>query len=259
MRKAFPFVLLAFVVGCSSRLDENLCPRDKEPSRTTILLVDTSDPLNEKQRSVFARLVREMQTPAPEADGSHHVAPGEALAVYELPRQFANVEPVLFVCNPGDPDDWPWWRELVEGKLLAHAKWLKFQDRVSPLFAAAQPAAAPRSPIVEFLGVVVPRHAPSLRARPAARGRAASTHLIVYSDLLQHSDSLSHYGAYPDADAITRTDGLRHLGTDLSGVDVSLYRLERSRDGRWQTTEHYYWWTNLVEAFGGTLIWQESI
>ena len=85
------------------------------------------------------------------------------------------------------------------------------------------------------------------------------THLIIFSDLLQHSRSLSHYGPYPEAAAVKETAQLRHLQTDLSLVEVSLYRLERKRDARWQTTEHYYWWTKLVQALGGRVIHQESV
>ena len=252
-RLAIP-ALLAVLAACEqTRLDENLCPLNQPPARTTILLLDTSDPLNEKQRSVFSRLVREMQEPRGPSD--FRVAPGEALVVYELPQEFANVEPLVFVCNPGDrPDEWGWKRELTEGKQLALAAWQRFRDRVEPLFDVRKATAEPRSPILEFLGVILPRHTPSARMAAATR-----THLIVFSDLLQHSDALSHYGPYVEADAVGRTTGLRHLRTDLTGVEVSLYRLERSRDARWQTTEHYYWWTKLVQAFGGEVIWQESV
>ena len=246
--------LLAVAGGCQPvRLDENLCPRNQPPERTTILLLDTSDPLNEKQRGVFSRMVRELQEPGGPAD--FRVAPGEALVVYELPQKFDDVEPLVLVCNPGDrPDDWGWQRELTEGKQLALAAWRRFRERVEPLFADRESTAEPSSPILEFLGVIVPRHTPSARVATETR-----THLILYSDLLQHSSGLSHYGPYPPADAIPQTTGLRHLRTDLTGVEVSLYRLERSRDARWQTTEHYYWWTRLVDALGGKVIWQESV
>ena len=245
---------LTLAAGCQpTRLDENLCPLNQPPKRTTILLLDTSDPLNEKQRAFFSRMVRELQEPDGPAD--FRVAPGEALVVYELAQEFGDVEPLVLVCNPGDrPDDWGWKQELTEGKQLALAAWRRFRERVEPLFAARHPIAEPSSPILEFLGVILPRHTPSARM-----GADTRTHLIIYSDLLQHSGALSHYGTYPPADAIAQTAGLRHLHTDLRGVEVSLYRLERSRDARWQTTPHYYWWTQLVQAFGGEVIYQESV
>ena len=87
------------------RLDENLCPVGQTPARTTILLLDTSDPLNPKQREVFARLVKELQEPDGPPD--FRILPGDALVVYDLTQDLAAVEPRIRVCNPGDrPDDW---------------------------------------------------------------------------------------------------------------------------------------------------------
>ena len=103
----------------------------------------------------------------------------------------------------------------------------------------------------------MPRHSPSKRSQSSEEIKR--THLILFSDLLQHSNLLSHYGAYPAAKDIKTTDGLRSLQTDLTGTDVSLFRLERADAGRWQTTDHYYWWTKLVKELDGALKWQESI
>lgn len=244
--------LVFALVACDRvRLDENLCPVGQKPASTTVLLLDTSDPLSPKHREVFARLVRALVEPDGPPD--FRIRPGDALVVYELTQDLAQVEPRIRVCNPGDPDVWPWWRQLIEGKILALRRWQRFQERVEQLFASTGSSAQVRSPIIEFLGVVVPRHVP-FRVEPKTR-----THLIIYSDLLQHSDDLSHYGEYPAAEAVGRSAGLRHLKVDLSGVEASLYRLERSRDARWQTKDHYYWWTKLVQSLGGEVIWQESV
>ena len=223
------------------------------PPRTTLLLLDTSDPLEPKHREVFERLVREMQEPGGHDD--FRIGPSEELVVYELSQDLAQVEPQVRVCNPGDrPDDWSFKRDLTEGKMIALRQWQRFRERVQPLFAREEATPQARSPIMEFLAVIVPRHVQSVRM-----GGQVRTHLIIYSDLLQHSDSLSHYGPYPEARAIKKTPQWRHLQTDLSYVEVSLYRLERNRDARWQSTEHYYWWTKLVQAFGGQVIHQESV
>ena len=248
----------AFVVGCDRpRLDENLCPVDQPVGRNTILLLDTSDQLTVKHRAELRRLVTEMQ--APSGSGDFRVAPGDALIVYELTPDLAALEPVIKVCNPGDrPDDWSWRQELTQGKQIALRQWQRFRDSVELLFAHVQSdMVQPHSPIIETLGVIVPRHAPSRRTR--ASTDVGHTHLIVFSDLLQHSNALSHYGSYPPGTAIRKTDGLRHLQTDLTGVDVSLFRLERSQNARWQTRDHYYWWTEVIETFGGRVIWQESM
>lgn len=277
-RRAAVQLGLSILAGCACtgcdnvRLDEHLCPVGRTSPPTTLLLLDTSDPLEPKHREEFQRLIREMQSGPADADDREMcvtderaserplscdlwVKPGEQLVVYELSQDLARVEPELRVCNPGDhPDDWGFERELTRGKMIALRQWQRFQDQVEPLFAREEATPQARSPIIEFLGVIVPRHAPSTRM-----GGSERTHLIVYSDLLQHSDGLSHYGPHPEARAVRETAEFRHLQTDLSRVEVSLYRLERKRDARWQTNEHYYWWTKLVQAFGGRVIHQESV
>ena len=249
-------LLVLFCVGCGqARLDENLCPRDGQPPRNTLLLLDTSDPLSAKHRAELQRLVKELQSQTAEL----RVAPGEALIVYELGADLDALAPVLKVCNPGvHPDQWEWWQELTRGRAIDLQRWRRFREAVEGLFDQIETETAQSSsPLIETLSVILPRHAPS--AREAASSAGGHTHLILFSDLLQHSDALSHYGPYPAGDAVRETPGLRALQTDLTGIDVSLLRLERSRDARWQTRDHYYWWTHLVRSFGGRVVWQQSI
>lgn len=255
---ATALVLLCTSCGTScgqARLDENLCPRDVRPPRNTVLLLDTSDPISPKHRAELHRLVNELQSPTAEL----RVAPGEALIVYELGANLDALEPVLKVCNPGEhPNQWGWWQELTRGRAIDLQRWQRFQDAVEGLFVQMQTQAAQSSsPLLETLGVIVPRHAPS--AREAAARDGGHTHLILFSDLLQNSGGLSHYGAYPAGKDACDTPLLRALRTDLTGIDVSLFRLERPRDKRWQTGDHYYWWTHLARCLGGRVVWQQSI
>ena len=248
--------------GCEqrTRLDHRLCPVDKPPGRQTILLLDTSDPLAPKHHEELRRLVTDLQKPSPNAASRHfYVAPGEALIVYELTGNLATVEPVMMVCNPGNnPNEWTWKDNLTQGRAIASRQWQRFENHIEDLFPSLEESTPqPRSPILEMLGVVVPRHAPSKRS--FSSDDTNHTHLILFSDLLQHSELLSHYGPYPAAKAIRTTSGLRSLQTDLTGIDVSLFRLERSSGGSRQTRDHYYWWTELVMELGGAVRWQESL
>lgn len=258
-RATVVLLLLTICVASCTRLDENLCPRGQTPERTTILVLDASDPLTTKHRAELKRLVEELQMSATSED--LQVAPGEALVAYQLVEDLDALEPVLEVCNPGKrPEEWGWQQELTQGKRVAFGQWQRFREIVERLFDEAEADnSRSRSPIIETLGVIVPRHAPSRRI-DAGENRHR-VHVILFSDLLQHSAALSHYGSYPSPAAIRSTNGLRALQTDLSGVDVSLYRLERSRerDARWQTRDHYYWWTELIRSFGGRVVYQGSI
>ena len=255
-------LLLVIVIFLGDRpavLDDNLCPVDQPPARTTILLLDTSDPLSPKHRAELARLVSEMQRPSPRPDTEHfYVAPGEALVVYELAADWRSVEPIVEVCNPGDnPEEWDWKKDMTRGKAFALHNWSRFEKRAEELFPDDSGEEMPRSPILENLGVIMPRHVPSKRSLSAED--SSQSHLIVFSDLLQNSDRLSHYGVYPTAKDFMGTPHLRELATDLTRIHVSLFRLERSRYSRHQTRDHYYWWTELVGEFGGTLRWQQSL
>ncbi len=257
-------LLVVLLAGCSSSscdrpiLDDDLCPRDRPESRSTVLLLDTSDPLSVKHEEELARLVRELQAPTANAN-DFRVAPGEALIVYELNQNLRELQPSFRVCNPGDQPD-GWEDELTRGKQVSLRRWRQFTEAVAPLFeGTTNQVEQAQSLVLETLGVIVPRHARSSRSRQAT-DEESRTHVILFSDLLQHSEPLSHYGPYPNPDQLVNTDGLRALSTDLKGVDVSLYRLERPLPaGRWQTRDHYYWWTELIEAFGGTVVYQDSI
>ncbi len=259
-------VALASIIGLTAlaacdqtvRLDENLCAIGRPPTGSTILLLDTSDPLSPQHQAELNRLLREMNPEFQVEEGADFfVAPGEELVVYELIEDLGALEPSMTLCNPGiNPNAREGWRDLVEGRAIAERRWQMFDSRIQELFAMEESPPRSSSPLIEALGVIVPRHVTSDRSLAM---EARPVHLILYSDLLQHSESLSHYGAYPPANEVLTTSALRHLGTSLGGVEVSIFRLERSRDSRWQSVDHYYWWTELVQEFGGQVIRQESI
>ena len=255
-------VICALIAACdTTRLDSHLCPVGKSPGRQTILLLDTSDPLTPKHRAELQRLLGEMLREADNPVSKHfYVAQGEALIVYELTEELDTIEYALKVCNPGsNPDEWDDWKDgLTKGKAIASHQWLRLEENIEALFDEIKSSESQSSsPIIEMLGVIVPRHAPSKRSQSSEQIKR--THLIIFSDLLQHSSLLSHYRKYLPAKDIKTTDGLRSLQTDLTGIDVSLFRLERADSGQWQTTEHYNWWTDLVRELGGALMWQQSI
>ena len=252
-------VTIFFVIEPPAKIDENLCPVGRKPTRQTILFLDTSDPLTPKHHAELERLVTELQQPGVNPDTEDfYVAPGEALIVYKLALSWHNLQPFMEVCNPGDnPNDWDWKKDLTRGKAFALRNWKRFEDQIKELFPEEPEAEMPRSPILENLAVIVPRHAPS--KRNLSSEKLHHTHIILFSDLLQHSDLLSHYGPYPKANEFLDTPGLRELATDLTRVNVTIFRLERSRYARWQTRDHYYWWTELVREFGGSVRWQQSL
>ena len=196
---AFSGVLLwALFAEAPVPLDANLCPKETGPAGTTLLLLDTTDPLGPKHRAELARLVRELK--GQDGESGIAVREGHALVVYVLGVSVDNLQPKFKVCNPGgDPTKWTWKDDLTQGKAFALSHWTKFEKQLSELFPEQkrESGALPRSPILETLAAVVPHYA--VRTRRAVQTTAPPIHLIIFSDLLQHTERLSHYGKFPDA------------------------------------------------------------
>ena len=233
-------------------LDGQGCPRKSGPSREVVVLLDTSDPLSDKHRAELGRILREMTSPA--ASGRHGglaVRQGERVTLYLLNSIGAPEAPIAQICNPGgSPEERQAIDALTEGGVITQWRWEQFVKTIEALFPAAEGEAQPQSPILETIAVITPRHASSRRAEKDAK----PAHLIVISDLLQHTGKLSHYRSYPAPESLGA-----ELSTDLSRVEVSLFRLERQKYAKYQTPEHFYWWTDWVEAMGGRVAWQQAL
>ena len=257
-------LLIVFIAVQPEKLDQNLCPENVSRNSRTILLVDASDPLTAKHRSELHRLLTELRTPPePDAITKFYVEPGEELIVYRLEDNLDEIAPIARVCNPGDnPEEWKWTDDLTRGKSFAIKNWQQFEFALEGLFSKEESPSQSQSLILENIAVILPRHTrSSLQVNPGVETR---THLIVFSDLLQNSASLSHYAPFPSAkfpstDNFSSNAKLRELATDLTGVRVSLLRLERSKYGPFQTGAHYRWWANFIVKSRGLLHYQKSI
>ena len=76
------------------------CPKKSGPSREIIVLLDTSDPLNDKHRADLDRILREMTDP--EASGRHTalaVRAGERVSFYELSSTGPPESPLEQICT----------------------------------------------------------------------------------------------------------------------------------------------------------------
>lgn len=233
-------------------LDDQLCPKKGGPTREVIVLVDTSDPLSDKHRAELRRLLREMINPA--ASGRHTslaVKKGERVTLYQLESSGIPAKPVVQLCHPGgSPEDNGRLEGLTRGTVIKQWHWQHFVRVIETMFPDEERAAQPISPILETIAVITARHASSRRAEKGGK----PTHLIVISDLLQNTEILSHYRQYPKPGEISR-----ELRTDLSRVEVSLFRLERHKYEQFQTPAHFYWWTDWIENMEGKVVWQQPL
>ena len=233
-------------------LDSQGCPKENGPSREVVVLLDTSDPLSEKHQAELRRILREMTSPNQNSRHSQlEVQVGERVSFYVLQSQGVADTPIEQLCNPGGrPSERTALDALKQGSVITSWRWHQFVDAIENLFPENNEPTRPASPLLETIAVLMARHAPSERSNAQAR----PAHLIVISDLLQHTTRLSHYGAYSEADQLPR-----ELIADLSHTSVSLFRLEREKYERFQTPEHFYWWTDWVEVMGGRVVWQQPL
>ena len=233
-------------------LDPQGCPKKSGPSREVVVLLDTSDPLNDKHRAELERILREMTNPlASGRHGSLGVREGERVTFYLLNSGGAPEAPIVQICNPGgSPEERRATEVFTEGGMIKRWRWEHFVKTIESLFPDSEGEAQPQSPILETIAAITPRYARSRRAKKDAK----PAHLIVISDLLQHTGKLSHYRSYPAPESLGA-----ELSTDLSRVEVSLFRLERQKYAKYQTPEHYYWWADWIEAMEGRVAWQQAL
>lgn len=238
--------------GCSEPLDEQGCP--ETPAREVVLLFDASNPLTPIHESEIRQIMEEMLDPQRSARHTRlAIRKKERFTAYSLGSSVRDIRYIESMCSPGDPANRSILENLTSSSVIAQARWETFQNAVRGVLEGVfppTPSEHDHSPLLETVAVITPRHADSVRSD---RRRM---HLIIVSDLLQHTESLSHYLRYLPAQQVPEA-----LHTDLSRVDVTLFRLDREeeRHSRHQTPEHFYWWTDFVEAMGGEVVWQQPL
>lgn len=231
-------------------MDDRLCPKIEGPVGATVLLLDTSDPLTTKHRAELGRLAEQIKSDTTSPMG---IVPGELLVVYDLQQDSGAPKQLIEICRPhGNLKDRTWRDDIHQGRRFAEKNWEQFEDTLANAFPEFESQPQPTSPLLETITVLAARHVPGKRSDGIFK-----VHLIIFSDLLQNSPRLSHYGTYPDAKSMRKHT--RDLFTDLTGVRVSLFRLERPKYAKWQTKHHYYWWTEFIQEQGGQIEWQDTI
>ena len=245
------FVALMMLVE-EERLDHLGCPIESGPSRDVIVVLDISDPLSQKHQAEIQRILREMIQPGANArHASLAVKTGERVSFYLLQGDKVMDAPIEQRCNPGgNPMERTATDALTTGSVITEWRWQEFANSIDGWFPEEEGPPLETSPILTTIAVVAARHAPSQRMDQGIE----PAHLIVISDLLENNEAFSHYSQYP-----TPADIPREFMADLSRVNVSLFRLERSKYQQFQTPAHFYWWTDYVEAMGGTVAWQQTL
>ncbi|MDA7967650.1 MAG: hypothetical protein MPK31_01750 [Gammaproteobacteria bacterium] len=223
---------------------QTLCPPESDVPGQTILLVDTTDLLpllaHESLKPVLKGLITR--------GNEHYLLPKHKLIVYHVGAEVENLAQSLQVCNPGNPDDLSLWEKLIAGENEAKVKWRKFTGSVGSILRAlsTEQLQSEKSPLLETIALVIARHASGIGV-----DKRKPTNLIVFSDMLQHSARMSHYKSIPNPLELDRLAGYAEIRSDLKGVNVWIYYVQRPDLEHLQTLRHHDWWPQVIKHFGG--------
>jgi hypothetical protein len=216
-------------------LDEvTLCP--PKPVSTTVLLVDVTDPMNVAQRQDFFNQLEQLKASIPRY-GKLTVIKVDSAAERLL-------SPVIVRCNPGTAADVSGFSGNPKSIEEKHRRFEKSLDTAFETLTRASGAEV--SPILESIQSAA---LTELRSRDSTDG---PRRLIVASDLLQNTKEISFYGPLPDTDRFLAGGPFRKARTDLRGVEVELWMLQRSDSGETQPRALAELWAQIIEAQGGT-------
>ncbi len=223
---------------------KTLCPVSGNKGQV-ILLIDTTDPLT----AVAQERLKELIKGFTDADNEYYLQRAHELIVYHLSPEVTNVnKPVSRVCNPGNPKDRTRMDDLLNSSTEAKRRWQAFVRRLQALTRRIhEQVLGPKSPLLESIAVVTARHIPTL----GVGQKRKPVRLLLFSDMLQNSARLSHYKSLPEMKKFKSLVGYSEMDSDLSGVDVWLFYVRRTDLESVQTPQHYYWWTQAIELFGG--------
>lgn len=189
-----------------------MCPSDG-PQGHTVLLIDTTDPLNDAQKAAFDLILTRL--------AERDTPPGYLVSVFVLGDHFkTDAKPLIELCNPGDAQG--------HSQLTENLKQIqrRYRDRfLQPLFAQTtqmlRAESAKESPILEMLQMV------SLNAIER-RDVEGPRRLIVLSDLLQNSKALSMYREIPSYETFARTDYAHKTRIGFKGVEVEVWLMQNA-------------------------------
>lgn len=225
------------VAGANRELDgETLCPPD--PVSITVLLVDVTDPMNVPQRQDFQNQLVSLRNSIPRY--------GQLIVANVDATSESLLAPVIVRCNPGTAAD---VNDTTGDPQATQRRY--DQQFVRPLDAAfaeiAQASGASQSPILESVQSV----ALTELVTPAAANLPRK--LVLVSDLLQNTPGANFYSSLPDPDDFIRSQAFRRTRTDLSGVEVELWMLERGDAATTQPRTLIDLWDRIIGEQGGTV------
>ena len=217
---------------------DTLC-RSDGPSLITAILLDSTDSFGATTKQ---DLSNQMWDCLNESEENHEISIFAVDAIREK-----TLEPIIRVCNPGDPDEAD---PLIQSEAIIRRKWnQKFrqplEEKLDSLLTAEE---APSSPIMESIQSVSITHFQSASRDTIPR------RLIIISDLLQNSDEISFYTETPDFNRFQRTPTSRWLNPDLRNVDIEIWLIQRRQPKQGDGGSLLKFFKSWLEEHGGRVV-----
>lgn len=208
---------------------QTLCPRAvaETPSRTTVVVLDRTDPITEvQQQDIVGNLTGIFR----------NAFPRERFVIYSLDARKDIVLDGMVRCNPlgpkrGGPVESLGTDKDFDAKLFKD----KFLDPLRSMVAKILPTASTTqtdSPIMELIQAVAVR---DLKRSPRAR-------LILVSDMMQHSGRHSHYKNLMNFKEFVGSEAFKEVAVDLSNTNVQVLYITRTRGASRQPPNHEEFW-----------------
>ena len=217
---------------------DTLC-RSDGPSSITAILLDSTDSFGATTKQ---DLSNGMWDCLGESEENHEISIFAVDSVREK-----TLDPIIRVCNPGDPDE---ANLLIQSKEIIERKWNQqfrqpLEEKLDSLLTAQE---APSSPIMESVQSV------SITHFGAARRDTIPRRLIIVSDLLQNSDEISFYREAPDFNRFQRTPEARWLNPDLRNVDIEIWLIQRRHPKQGDGGALLKFFKSWLEEHGGRVV-----
>jgi len=212
---------------------ETLCPAS--PDSIHVLLVDVTDPMNLAQRQDFLNQLERLRSTIPQYG---------KLSIFKVDATNEELlRPVIERCNPGTAEDYSDWT----GNPAAAAERYRegFEKPLGSAFETISAASgADTSPIFESIRSV------ALTELKNQENDGKPLRITVASDLLQNTNRISFYGRLPRPEEVLGSDAFREVRTDLSGIEVELWMLQRTDAQQSQPYELRELWEILLRRQG---------
>jgi hypothetical protein len=211
-------------------------------ARHTVLLVDATDKFSSRQKLDLSGII---QTIFGQLDAQ------ERLSVIVLGGQQppSIPVPVISICAPASDRSLGLAGQLAEPSFLRqqYEKWVEDKEpAVYKIVSTEQPSVGD-SAILEYISSISnwTEFGPSVPYR----------HLIIISDLLQNvPGSFPQNVSVPNFQQFENSPYYQTIESNLSGVDVTVYYLQRNKYRRFQTDAQRQFWLSYFQASNARLI-----